>query len=86
MKNLPLGCVLFGEIWLQRWEALGRLLESPAIRQYKTRRGKWVREISYGLSCGHAIHYTIIERKSDSDYESRVVLLDGTIIREWGPK
>lgn len=64
----------------------GRLLATDAIGQYKTRRGKWVREISYGLPCGHAIHYTIIERKHVSNFESRVILLDGTIIREWGPK
>ena len=85
-RRHPLECTELGAEWLRRWQVVGKLLEAPVIRQYKTRRGKWVRETSYGLPCGYAIHYTIIERKTASDYESRIVLLDGTIIREWGPK
>jgi hypothetical protein len=85
-RRHPLGCAEFGAEWLWRWSEVGRLLATDAIRQYKTRREKWVREIAYGLPCGHAIHFTILERKHVSNFESRTILLDGTIIREWGPK
>ena len=30
--------------------------------------------------------FTMLERKHVSNFESRTILLDGTIVREWGPK
>lgn len=78
----PLGCLHFGEKWLQRWEAAGRLLEAPAVRecQFVASRA-W-------YAADHGSVRQLIRQCTMYDLGSarRVVLLDGTIIKEWGGK
>lgn len=82
----PLGCLRFGEKWLQRWDAVGWLLVRPARREGK-RRSKWfvIDHDTVANSLKFEINRAGIYplRKGAG---CRVVLLDGTIIKEWGGK
>lgn len=82
----PLGCDHFGAQWLELWLALGRLLRMPARVEYH-QGGAWRSwpgmDRVHGPSVGGFLlfdfgaHYRGIE--------IRVVLLTGTVIREWMP-
>ena len=82
----PLGCVYFCEKWLQRWDAVGRLLVRPARLEGK-RRTKWF--VIDHDTVANSLKFEITRagiyplRKGAG---CRVVLLDGTIVKEWGCK
>ena len=82
----PLGCLRFGEKWLQLWDAVGRLLVRPARREGK-RRSTWF--VIDHDTVANSLKFEITRagiyplRKGAG---CRVVLLDGTIVKEWGCK
>lgn len=82
----PLGCLRFGEKWLQLWDAVGRLLVRPARREGK-RRSTWF--VIDHDTVANSLKFEITRagiyplRKGAG---CRVVLLDGTIVKEWGGK
>ena len=82
----PLGCLHFGEKWLRLWDAVGRLLVRPARREGK-RRSTWfvIDHDTVANSLKFEINRAGIYplRKGAG---CRVVLLDGTIVKEWGCK
>ncbi len=81
-SRYPLGCESFGAEWLRRWEALGRLLSLVARLEWRFTRGKWHRwEIATVAELLQFDHRTEMRK----DEFRRIVLLDGTVIREWGP-
>jgi hypothetical protein len=74
-----LECESFGEEWLQLWEALGKLMNAHALAQFWD-NGRWW-TVAHG-NAGACLEYCIKNaRKSNM---RRTVLLDGTVIREWG--
>jgi hypothetical protein len=78
----------FGAEWLRRWETLGKLLEAPACLEVRLKDGKWYQE-SRPQPLSAELKETIEMTMDGIVFASkwyRVVLLDGTIIREWGPK
>jgi hypothetical protein len=78
----PLGCEEFGAGWLRRWGEIGRLLQSPA-RMETFIDGKW------HVSTAHGLAYEWFDRPRFAHsrlWSHRLVLLDGTIIREWPAK
>ena len=95
--SYTLECVEFGEEWLRRWEAVGVLLEQPAvvevwIRPDKT-AGWWVALEETHADGTHptvadCLQYCDIAEKNDEaqrvpHQKRRVVLLDGTVVKEW---
>lgn len=80
----------FGAEWLRRWEAVGRLLEKPSmvgVRQGNTERVEWYKlSAKYGRTVAHCLTHAIERRRVDPKLPMVARLLDGTIIREWGPK
>lgn len=82
----PLGCLHFGEKWLQLWDAVGRLLVRPARREGK-RRSTWF--VIDHDTVANSLKFEITRagifplRKGAG---CRVVLFDGTIVKEWGGK
>lgn len=82
----PLGCLYFGEKWLQRWDAVGRLLVRPA-RLEGTGRTKWF--VLHHDTVAKLLQFEILRAEGyplRKGAGCRVVLLDGTIIKEWGGK
>lgn len=89
-RRWPLGCAEFGEEWLQKWAALGRVLVMPGQIEFETKCPKsttWVP--MYGAlnpaSCADCLH-AAIEDDQDGCYNMgarRVVLLDGTVVKKW---
>ena len=82
----PLGCLRFGEKWLQLWDAVGRLLVRPARREGK-RRSTWF--VIDHDTVANSLKFEITRAGIDPLRKGagcRVVLLDGTIVKEWGGK
>jgi hypothetical protein len=86
----PLDCPEFGAEWLRRWEAVGRLLEMPAFIESNLRRGAWY-QLEGPESVTKSIQWVVTVAPFDMrDFKKhkkrRIVLLDGTIVKEWGAK
>ena len=82
----PLGCLHFGEEWLQRWEAVGRLLAMPARREGKFRK-KWF--VIDHDTVATSLRFEIRRAEAyplRNGAGWRVVLVDGTVIKEWFAK
>ena len=82
----PLGCLHFGEKWLLRWEAVGRLLAMPARREGKFRK-KWF--VIDHDTVATSLRFEIRRAEAyplRNGAGWRVVLLDGTVIKEWFAK
>jgi hypothetical protein len=62
------------------WPKVCALLDAPAALEYK-RRGQWVHAGSGSVA--EMVTY-IIGAPEFGGYDWRIVLLDGTVIREWG--
>ena len=85
----PLGCDHFGAEWLDLWLALGRLLRRPARLEYYGDACEWENEPIDVWRDVAACLIEAAERISEPEnvrgFERvRVVLLTGTVIREWG--
>jgi hypothetical protein len=80
----PLGCESFGAQWLLLWEDLGRLLEKLARVEYFDEFGNdgWYPALHATPNVARALIWCIDEWKRHQN-RCRIVLLDGTIIREW---
>lgn len=74
----PLGYKLFGLRWLRRWDAIGKLLESPARLKFNYGRG--YAQSGNVTDAGWLIYTSHTKRL----FPGRIVLLDGIIVREWG--
>jgi len=92
MKNLrelfslyPLDCESFGAEWLRRWEAVGRLLRRRAEMR-ELIKGKWCVSLFIGYRLTTVSDYLVKahELNKSEGCGLRVILLDGTIVREWG--
>jgi hypothetical protein len=79
-RRHPLDVPEFGAEWLRRWEAMGRLLVSGARVMVLENGQFWMVRIGAVSEC---LRYCTRKHKRE---KRQVVLLDGTIIREWGPK
>lgn len=83
----PLECESFGAEWLRRWEAIGKLLDSPCVVQEQDQGGKWLGG-EYWSNTGQAIIATAEEFAYYADTISppayRVVSGNGAILKEWG--
>lgn len=84
----PLDCPEFGEAWLRRWEAIGRLLQSESIT-YALFEVGWAEVARHPLR--HAIGVCVSLNRNDrkrARYDRpdgrRITILNGTIIKEWG--
>jgi hypothetical protein len=76
----PLGCDSFGEEWLQKWEALGRLLEKPARARFCSHvKREW-----FGIDTGTVAEMLALTAHVNRHLVRRVELFDGTIVHEWG--
>lgn len=83
----PLECAEFGAEWLRRWEAVGRLLVQRArIEVWSEGDREWSRSAMFDLpteTVGSALRKgSIAIAPLRGRY--RIVLLDGTIVKEWG--
>jgi len=84
----PLGCDHFGAEWLDLWLALGRLLRKPARLEYYGDASEWEPDpICDSLDVASCL-IEAVERLGEPEnvrgFERiRVVLLTGTVIREW---
>ena len=86
-RRHPLECAEFGAEWLRRWEAVGRLFHQRAEMR-ELIKGKWCVSLFIGHRLTTVSDY-IVKAQELHNAEGcglRVILLDGTIIREWGPK
>ena len=87
----PLECAEFGEEWLRRWEAVWQLLNARGnleslIHHDPTHPSpdtgpRWV-VIAPNIRIGRAL-CEIVETHNEFVRPIRIVLLDGTIIKEW---
>ena len=89
-RRHPLDVPEFGAEWLRRWEAVGRLLNRPAKLEFQDCETKrwWVPTFDEQRpeTVEDCLERAIFDRRA-KPYHRRVVLaVDGTIIREWGPK
>ena len=83
-KRHPLGCAEFGWEWCRRWEALGKLLESPGRVQRKLGSRQWESRTKASIyPVGTCLEIAIVARERNPNARLRVIV-DGTIIREWG--
>jgi hypothetical protein len=81
-RRHPLDVPEFGAEWLRRWEVVGRLLEAQSVRECQLELSRaW-----YAADNGTVAQMLRQCTRYDLGLARRVSLLDGTIIREWGPK
>lgn len=73
------GCDRFGEDWLRLWEAVGKLLETSGIRECRFESS----QVWYAADRGMVGQMLRQSTMYDLGLSRRVVLLDGTIIKEW---
>jgi hypothetical protein len=73
----PLGCKLFGLRWLRLWDVLGRVLAMPARLSFNYGRG-------YAQSGNiNDVGWLIYASHTKRLFPGRIVLLDGTIVKQW---
>lgn len=79
----PLGCLHFGEKWLQRWDAAGRLLRSSCELMSKA-TGRWLL-VGIFDSVGRAL---VALTDSHKQYIGPLMLCfrTGMVIRRWNGK
>lgn len=77
----PLECAEFGAEWVQQWEAVGRLLEQQCRVEYLSTDGWRDSRLFVRCSVGYCI--TKVAAKERRLTQRRIVLLDGTIVKEW---
>ena len=82
----PLGCESFGAEWLRRWEALGELLQKQVQIDFfvaeAPSRTYWAP--LFGTINPATVAECIIAAATDwTGASRRVVLMDGTIVKEW---
>jgi hypothetical protein len=84
-KRHQLGCKRFGKEWLRRWDALGKLLQKPSRVEFYDEFGDagW-HEMLYGIEPAWEALCIAIEEVQRYQNRVRVVLLDGTVVKEWG--
>lgn len=96
-SKYPLDCASFGAEWLRRWEAVGRLLDAPArmsiFSQKNDGRTRWgKRSEGSGGPLADMLQLAILPGQTaprpliKQHKKVRIILLDGTIVREWGAK
>ena len=91
-RRHPLDVPEFGAEWLRRWEAVGNTLQRPSQIQFKGDAGEWEQsELHRAWIRLEVALIDCIERHKQPENVRgyaymRIVLLDGTIVREWGPK
>ena len=85
-RRRPLECAEFGAEWLRRWEAVGRLLEAPARLEWCLRKTwhHWHSGTVFDMIRMVPSAAAMCPMKPNE--KRRMVLLDGTVIREWGLK
>lgn len=83
-KRHPLECAEFGAEWLRGWEAVGRLLGRRAEMR-ELIKGKWCVSLFIGYRLTTVSDYLVKahELNKSEGCGLRVILFDGTIIREW---
>jgi len=76
-----LGVPEFGAKWLHRWSEVGRLFASRVeIQHWNPRQTRWIRVGRESVA--ECLLYCV---RYDAKYvKCRIVLLDGTIVKEWG--
>lgn len=76
-RRHPLDVPEFGAEWLRRWSEVGRLLEEPAnVMVFDN--GQW-----WSIRHGTVQTCIVYCSKKHHNERRRIVLLDGTIVREW---
>lgn len=85
-SNYPLDCESFNAEWLRRWSEVGRLLEARASIRCAFHHGWEYREFegSVGACVEHVIQKMPFAYREREPLHTQIVLLDGTIVREWG--
>jgi hypothetical protein len=82
-SKYPLDCESFNAEWQHRWSEVGRLLEFRAqIEHWLPWREEWLRMADGPMTAADCLAYC-------AEYDGqmvrcRVVLLDGTVVKEWG--
>jgi hypothetical protein len=84
-SNYPLGCESFGAEWLRRWEAVGRLLRTDGRMEF-CERGIWREMAGVSRTVGPSVGCLLASgmHLRRGSLPLRIVLLDGTIVKEWG--
>ena len=85
----PLDVPEFGAEWLRRWSEVGRLLQRQCTIEWWTYIDKKWLVLFWNGTVSEAVEYIDGQYALDPDdtWGRRMrILLDGTIIREWGPK
>ena len=79
-SKYPLGCESFSAEWLRRWHEVGRLLDAKGVRECQLEAsGAW-----YAADHGSVAQLLRQGTMYDKRLARRIVLLDGTIVKEWG--
>lgn len=85
-KRHLLECAEFDAEWLHRWSEIGRLLQAPAhVRVIVKPTGRWG-VVDWGHKINVMEALDIINDLDRTDMGVRLTLINGTIVREWGPK
>lgn len=81
--KFPLGCTKVSEEWLDLWKGLGEMLKMPAQLEY-LQHGVWVPVVGVinPRDVAFCLWFPLVHERGHK--AKRVVLLDGTIIKEWG--
>lgn len=81
-RRHPLDVTEFSAAWLRRWEAAGALLEAPAVRECQFANSK----VWFAADRGPVSQMLRQCTMYDLHLGRRCVLLDGTVVKEWGTK
>lgn len=83
-----LGCERFGEKWLQLWEALGRVLASPAYIECRTSTSHWFSSGSCGTvgECILKASSLLFEQTTYKRRRVALVAYPHEVIHEWGAR
>ena len=82
-SRYPLGCESFGAEWLRRWNEVGRLLDAPVNLQFYHGGCDFYGPPLHFRRLHEALADMRVRITAPNQRRVRIILLDGTVVREW---